>query len=52
MTCFAGKKFHPYKLLTSSTTWPKLVAPSRFGIKILKETTTLSYTLLTQFAVL
>ena len=52
MNCFAGKKFYSYKLLTSSIAWPKIVAPSKFQIKFSKKTTTPSYTLLTEFAVL
>ena len=52
MTCFAGKKFRSYKLLTSSITWPKFVAPSKFRVKILKKTTIPRYKLLTQLAVL
>ena len=52
MTRFAGKKIHSYKPLKSSIMWPKIVAPSKFRIKILKQTTILSYTLLTQFVVL
>ena len=52
MTRFAGKKFHSYKLVMSSITSLKIVPPSKFRFKILKKTTILSYTLLTQFAVL
>ena len=52
MTCFPGKIFQWYKMLMSSITWPKIVALSKFWIKVLKETTIPSYTLLTQFAVL
>ena len=46
------KKIHSYKLLTSSITWPKIVAPSKFRINILKKKAIPSYMLLTQFAAL